>query len=479
SICTFVWWFTEPGPLHYFCLNVMFVSSVSTIMFNANPLLRYDGYYILSDVLEIPNLRQKSNAILHRKLGKWCLGLEEQEDPFLPKRHQTLFALYTVASFLYRWVVLFSILYFLNKVFEPYGLKVIGQIIALASIWGMFFMPAQAVWKFFRVPGRWSKVKRWRLYTTIAVVGVVLTALFMIPLPSRVWAPFELQPHGAASVYVEAPGRLVELGARPGDQVKQGQLIAQLQNFELEMEIARLKGELESYEAQVDSLTNLRLAASRAMQASSQLDYVKERLQSTRKQLAKQQEDLARLRIVAPRDGTVIPPARVPQRATADSVELETWTGTPLDPQNLGATLTPEGPQNLLCQIGDPNQWDAVLVIDQDDVDLVQEGQQVRLMFEQSAYHVFVSTIANRATEPLETAPARLASTNGGPLAAQPNPDGTTRPLNTSYQATVRLSDPHGLLRNGLIGRARISTRPRTLAERLYRYLSRTFNFDL
>ena len=70
----------------------MFICSVSTVMFNANPLLRYDGYYILSDILEIPNLRQKSSAILNRKLGKWCLGLEEPEDPFLPKRHQMLFA---------------------------------------------------------------------------------------------------------------------------------------------------------------------------------------------------------------------------------------------------------------------------------------------------------------------------------------------------------------------------------------------------
>ena len=115
SICTFIWWFTEPGPLNYICLNVMFICSVSTVMFNANPLLRYDGYYILSDVLEIPNLRQKASTILNRKLGAWCLGLEEPEDPFLPKRHQWLFALFTVASAVYRWVVTFSILVFLEQ----------------------------------------------------------------------------------------------------------------------------------------------------------------------------------------------------------------------------------------------------------------------------------------------------------------------------------------------------------------------------
>ena len=119
--------------------------------------MRYDGYYILSDILEIPNLRQKASTILNRKLGKWCLGLEEPEDPFLPKRKQWLFATYTVASAIYRWVVTFSILYFLNKVFEPYGLKVLGQLIASGAIYGLLIQPFVNVYKFFKVPGGWEK----------------------------------------------------------------------------------------------------------------------------------------------------------------------------------------------------------------------------------------------------------------------------------------------------------------------------------
>jgi putative peptide zinc metalloprotease protein len=477
SICTFIWWFSEPGPLNYFCLNVMFVSSVSTIMFNANPLLRYDGYYILSDILEIPNLRQKASSILNRKLGKWCLGLEEPEDPFLPKRHQALFALYTVASFLYRWVVLFSILYFLNKVFEPYGLKVLGQAIALASIYGMFFMPARSVYKFFRVPGRWSKVKRWRLYASIVVVLAALSAILFIPFPMRVWAPFEVQPHGAASVYIEAPGRLVELSVRPGDEVKSGDPIARLENLDLELDVARLEKERDSLKAQLEGLENLRFANTE--EASSQIDYIEQRLAGVEKQLAKQRSDLDRLRIVAPRAGTIIPPPRIAERAAADSPELPAWTGTPLDERNLGAALSPEGQQNLFCQIGDSNKWDAILVIDQDDVDLVQGGEEVKLLLDESASDVFVSTIANRASDELAVAPPRLASTNGGPLPAQAGPDGTLRPLNTSYQAEAPLDNSSGLLRNGLTGRARIEARPRTLWWRLSRYFSRTFNFEL
>ena len=78
---------------------------MSTVIFNANPLLRYDGYYILADLMEIPNLRQKATTILSRKLGEWFLGLEPPDDPFLPQRNQIFFALYSVAAAVYRWVV--------------------------------------------------------------------------------------------------------------------------------------------------------------------------------------------------------------------------------------------------------------------------------------------------------------------------------------------------------------------------------------
>ncbi|MEX0867415.1 MAG: hemolysin D, partial [Pirellulales bacterium] len=141
SIATFVWWFTEPGLLNYICLSIMFVSSVSTIVFNGNPLLRYDGYYILSDLMEVPNLRQKANSILFQKLGQWCLGLTQPPDPFLPQRNQWLFALYTVASTIYRWVVLISILFFLHKVFEPYGLQIIGKVLVLVTLYGLVVHP--------------------------------------------------------------------------------------------------------------------------------------------------------------------------------------------------------------------------------------------------------------------------------------------------------------------------------------------------
>ena len=138
-----------------------------------------------------------------------------------------------------------------------------------------------------------------------------------------------------------------------------------------------------------------------------------------------------------------------------------------------------DGQQILFCQIGDPSAWDAVLVIGQRDLDLVAQGQEVRLMLEESAYHVFISKIEYIANDELEVLSPRLASTSGGPIPAQPDKDGTIRPLSTSYQAVVQIDDSLGIFRNGLIGQARIKTAPRTLASRLIRYLGRTFSLDM
>ncbi len=476
SLATFIWWSSEPGFLNYVCLNIMFVSSVSTILFNANPLLRYDGYYILSDIMEVPNLRQKANTILNRKLGAWCLGLEEPDDPFLPKRNQALFALYTVASFFYRWVILLSILYFLNKVFEPYGLKIIGQMIAVASLWGLVFMPFKKAYSFFRVPGRWSKVKKLRMAVTLLLLAGAIGGVLFIPFPSSVICDFELQPHEATSVYVEVGGTLREVFVEPGQKVEKGELLARLENIDLEIDIQQLEGQRDVARVRLKSLRQLRR---RSEGDGSQIEVVQERLKALKEQLEKKRSDAERLEIVAPSAGTIIPAPRRQDRTTNQRVELASWSGSPLDQENLGATLRAEGPHNLLCQIGDTNDWDAVLMINQRELDWVTTGQEVRLMFNESTSHVFESTIEYLAEEQVDELSPRLASTSGGPVPAETDPSGKVRPLSTSLQAIVRIDDSKKMFRNGLIGQARIKTSPRTLASRLYRYLSRTFNFDL
>lgn len=474
SICTFIWWFTEPGPINYICLNVMFISSVSTIMFNANPLLRYDGYYILSDILEIPNLRQKASSILSRKLGAWCLGLEQPDDPFLPQRNQWLFATYTVAAAIYRWVITFSILFFLNRVFEPYGLKVLGQAIALGSIYGLLIQPLWNMVKFFRVPGRLGKVKSWRIYATLGVLFAAIIGIGFIPLPAYVYCPLEVQARNAESVYARVDGMLEDVFVKPGDTVQQGQVLAQLANLDIELAIAELLGQRNVIQTQLDGLHRASLADPRA---SAQIEPLNKNLAGINEQLAQRELDRERLRLVAPCAGTVLPPPLVEQRS--DETHLPTWHGSPFDPENLGTRLSTG---TKFCQIGNPQSLEARLVIDQGDVEFVAPGQQVEIMLEQSADFAYTKCAIERvSTEDLKTSPVHLSSLHGGSLPTKMDPGGLPRPLNPIFEAIVPLpeQDPHHLLRLGLVGHAKISIPPRTLWNRLYRYAAHTFNFEL
>lgn len=476
SICTFIWWFASPtSPISYICLNVMFISSVSTVMFNANPLLRYDGYYILSDILEIPNLRQKASTILNRKLGAWCLGLEEPEDPFLPQRRQWLFATYTVASAIYRWVVTFSILYFLNRVFEPYGLKVLGQAIALGSIYGLLIQPLWNVYKFFKVPGRLGKVKSLRVYGTLAILFGAIIGIGFIPLPSHVYCPLEVQARYAEWAYVKTDGTLEKVKMRPGDHVEAGQLLAELRSIEVDLAIAELTGQRDVLQTKLDGLRRVSLNDERA---AAQIEPITKALNGVKEQLAEREKDRNDLRLVAPRAGTVLPPPAVEQHGDG-SIHLATWSGSPFDHENSGARLLAG---TKFCQVGDPSLMEARLAIDQNDIEFVLPNQKVEIMLNQTSDYVYTKCFIERvSTEDRKESPTHLSSLHGGTLPTKMDPSGVARPLSPIFEAIVPLPehDPHNLLRVGLVGRAKIATRPRTLWERLYRYAAHTFNFEL
>ena len=114
AIATFVWWYTPAYPTaNNIALCIMVLCSVSTIMFNANPLMRFDGYYILADWLEVPNLREKANRFLNNLFLSKALGIEVPPDVYMAPWRKWLFAIYAIASWVYRWVVTFSILCFL------------------------------------------------------------------------------------------------------------------------------------------------------------------------------------------------------------------------------------------------------------------------------------------------------------------------------------------------------------------------------
>ena len=484
AICTWIWWFTKENMLHYICLNIMFLSSVSTIIFNINPLLRYDGYYILSDILEIPNLRQKATKIMSQKASEWFLGMESQEDPFLPKRNQFWFAIFTVASVAYRWVVMTSILFFVWRFFDSYGLKVVAQCIAAMSIFGLVGMPLIKIGKFFWVPGRIYKVKKSHFYPSLAGVLALGAAVCLVPLPYSIYAPavLELRSDDATTANVLTPksgGILQEICVKEGARVKAGDKIAVLKNPQLDSELNGLIGQAQ--ETRVEILMCRQMGNNQ--EAVARLQEALARYEGLVLSIRAMQQERERLTLTAPIDGIVVSPYWRVDRETKysddASASLPMWDGVPLEERNLNTTLEP-GVQ--ICSVGDPRRLEAIAVVDQSKINFVQPDQVVKIKLTERPAETYLARVASASDvegSTMEAVPFQLSAKGGGSVATETVEGGIERPQSGSYRVRVDLDNDEGLMTVGMTAKCKIKARPQTLLQRFLRLCRDVFNFKL
>jgi putative peptide zinc metalloprotease protein len=145
-----------------------------------------------------------------------------------------------------------------------------------------------------------------------------------------------------------------------------------------------------------------------------------------------------------------------------------------LDAANRGSYLDAG---TLLCLVGDPRRLQAVALIDQADLEFVQPGQRVVLRLNQMSSRTLGGTVQEVARIDLEAEPRQLAAVGG--LPARIDTYGVARPLTTAYQARISLDQPGEAFLSGAPGQARITVSPRSLGQRLVRYLRGTFRFNL
>jgi putative peptide zinc metalloprotease protein len=472
AAATFGWWFSEPGLWNQLCLGVMFVSGASTLLVNGNPLLRYDGYFILSDLVETPNLAEKSAAVVRNALKTGLLGMEEDRDPLLPTRGRGWFALYAICSAVYRLALTYSIYQFLLAWLAPYRLERIARMFGLFAITSLLGKPLVQFSKFI-VKARQLRMKRARIVTGVCAAAVGAACIAWVPIPHRVWGTLELAPHQADTHYADVAGVLKSVDVRPGARVKAGDRLATLENVDLELEIARLAGRRGEYLAQLQSLRSERFQSPAALQ---QIPEIQKSLAAVEASLAEKQAESVRLTLVARRDGVVLPADATPTTKQSDAGELRTWSGLPTDLGNLGATL-PSG--TVFCRVGTLDEWEASLAIDQADIELLSIGQIVEIRFAAMPEETVSGRIEEISRRELTETPRHLSNKVGGELATKTDAAGIERPLSATYQALVRISDPDRALRIGLRGTAKIHVPAQPIAARVARWAKRTFHFHL
>jgi putative peptide zinc metalloprotease protein len=468
SLATWIWWYTAPGLVHSLSFSVMFVCSVSTILLNANPLMRFDGYYVTSDLLEIPNLQRKASELFQRAFAKWCLGADLRDSSLMPQNRRWMFIVYATAVYIYRWMVSFTILWFLYSFLRPYKLGAIGVLLALSSIFSLAVLPVYQMVKFVTSPGRTVKVSKIRLAASLLGIAGLVAAVLCVPIPLRVTSVLTLEPRNADYVFVSVPGTLRAVHVKPGQAVRKGDLLAELENEPLRVELESLERQITGLEASSRTYLHLDMPAERQQAQNALAD--------ARKLAKNRREQLARLTLRADRDGLIIPVPERPEKNTVDQEGLlVNWERSPLYSENLGSHLEAGTP---LCSVGDPREMQAVLIIDQADIEFVRAAQSVKMKLEALADTTLRGTISEIAQQPLEDSPAQVSSRSGGELATRTDDNGRERPVNSSYQATVPLDNSQGLLEPGFRGRAKIECGTRTCWQWFWRSILRTFHFS-
>ena len=469
GLCTFLWWFTTPGLLNSLFLNMVVVCSVGTVLFNGNPLLRYDGYYVLSDLLGIPNLGSRSRALVWGTLCRWSLGIESFGDRSLPGfLPRLLLACYGVAAMLYRWFVVAVVLWICYRALVPYGLEVVAGTIAMVVLVGMMVPLVKNAHQYLQNPANRSRIRRRRAYVVAGLLLLAAAAALWIPLPYRVSGPAVLYPEDARRVYVTVAGTLEDTTAA-GCFVEQGDCVARLINREVDREVIELAGRRHQQAVQLQSLQARRVDEP---QFASQMPAVQQALLDLDEQLAYRRQDQERLSISAPVSGTIIPPPIEPDQFYQPGV-LPGRIGSPLETRAVGSYLQVG---ELLCLIGDPNRLEAILTIDQADWPYVCQGQRVRLLLDELPGKVLMGRVADLSQIDLKVAPRELAGQSE--LAIRRDNEGIARPATTSYQVRVRMENCDVPLRVGTRGRGKVLVAPQPLGTRIYRSWRRLFRLS-
>lgn len=294
ALATFVWAATVPGVINSLAFNMMFVASVSTVLFNANPLLRFDGYYILSDLLDIPNLHQRATLTVRHLVEYHVFAVRPSRSPARSGREQAWLVTFAIASHVYRLILFGIILIFLADRF-----LILGVILTLICIVSWIIVPLVRFAAYLAASPRLERTRGRAIGTTLGTLAAALLIFGALPWPHHFRAPGVIEARQHSLVAPDSPGTLVEGLAASGDRVAAGQPLFRLENPELAMELQEAREQVE--ETRVRELRALR-------NQTADLGPLASRRQALEQRVADLEARLAALTVRSPHAGLWVAP---------------------------------------------------------------------------------------------------------------------------------------------------------------------------
>ena len=454
SIFVLLWSYASPGTTRALLLNTVVLCSVNTILFNGNPLLKFDGYFLLADWVGIVNLSSRASAavqqtLLHLVAGRSGVSTE-------PVRIHRFLLAYGLASAAYRVLLTLAILKLVQVMSQEWQVQFLGTFLSAVILTGFIVVPAAT----FLVRVFERDEEGTRSWTRLAISTAALLGVAVFPLPHSVMAPAFVEP-ASSPVYATLPGTLDPAG-RYGDHVTMGSVLAKLLNIDLEKSEQNLRSRVNEVGLQLSSLQKNPATAN-----SDLIPALRESEAAAEKRLTEFLSEAASLVVRSPADGVFLPPPAVSQQ---DDPLPERWHGTAVQLRNSGAWIQ-RG--TLLGYVGDPSDLIISAGVREDDVEFVAKGQQLEFLPQAGSASGVSAVVESVERLEAKSLPAQWAI--AGLASGQPTEDGLL-PNAVTYFVRIRLNDRDGVpppLYS--VGRVRIHTRPASLLQRFLRYLRQTF----
>lgn len=420
AAATIIWWLSPPDTtLHSVAYVMMLITGIASVLINFNPLIKLDGYYIMSELLGLVDLKESSTAYVSAwvKHHIWKLPVEV---PFVPRRWRLGYTVYALLSGLYSYTLLFVIARFVGNVFHNFDPEwsFIPELATAALIFRSRIRTLVNFMKFVYLDKK-DMLSAWLASRHRWLFGAGAALLLLLPLwHESVKGQFVLEPERTALVRNAVPGSVARVPAREGMRVQAGELLVQLTNLPLQSELGRTKADYE--------LASMR--ANAAVLHYGNIGIADQELRQLAKQTDTLQKETGNLEVRSPFSGIVLTP------------HVEDELGSYVQP---GTTLV---------EIADLDRMRARIYVSEYDIYKVAVGSEARLDI-------------NGLWGKLDARVISLApkSSEMDSVLAQTEPLKGLRAPNF-YVAQVMVRNADGLLKPGMVGTARIYGARRSLA---------------
>ena len=403
-VALFLWLAVEPGLIRNIAYNVMVIGSISTLFFNGNPLLRFDGYYVLVDAAGLPNLAARSTKYLGYLIKRYAFGLASQRSPATHASEPPWLLTYGVLAYVYRIFILLVIAMFVAESYPTIGVALAFWSIASAMIWPV----AKQAGKLFTDPELERRRGR-ALGLSAAMLLIVASAVFIVPAPLATVTEGVVVPPKDAEIRAARAGIFARFVTVPDATVKTGQDLIEMTDPFLAMEIVQLEAQLRELSVRRKTLQSERKQV--------EVDMLDEDIHVVEANLARAREDVAALHIQSTSAGVFL---------VAETVDLP-------------GRFVEQG--ELLGYVADLEHPTVRVAVAQADVGLVKtrtERVTVRLA-ERPQVHI-EARIVRQVPGAIDSLPsAALGARGGGPFAVDPQDESGTRPLESVFEFELAL----------------------------------------